>query len=825
MESRRKPLVAITSVLLFTLLIGYFAVPSLYITQDYAVKSHKPSFTAPKQNIWAELDEVEAQDVYEFLLEDFKHLNLTRHPKSLRDNFVNTVESLKPNKTDAVAYLYGDAEVVDRYAKVSISQYTDGAPYFFYYTVGPLPVTKETKAEPYGYPFNHGRNWIRSPIVDFFHIQQFSVNVAKNVSDITQALLGATVNENDPNDPRGLVAFPRSFRVVTGGLNFWLQMYRPSYSSGARTLLPQGLYVKIDAKSLDFEEWTVGQYYYNGVIYDDEHKLRAAINSPGFEKTPANLDGPWTDTEDFESTPAGRELPPPAVIQPYGPRYQLDRKQKYISWFGFEFFLTTNAAQGVLLYDIRFKGERVMYEVGLQEAMAHYAGDDPMQGGLEWMDSFFGMGKDAFELLPGYDCPAYADYLDSQTHDKYETTTIPNNICVFEYTSDFLLARHSAQYSTTASRNTYLTVRSVSTVGNYDYTIDYVFYLDGTLEVKVRASGFIFAAFYTTNSSKTEDEYGHRVHTALSTSMHDHVINFKADMDVAGPKNDLVRLAIEPVTKSYSWDGPDVPKRNTMHLVEYNVTEETGLDWPKNGGEFYIVYSDKKNTWGERKGYRITSGTGMGNTPHLTIINSTTLGDSARWAEHDLWVLRQKDSEPRGADPFNFLEPFDPIVKFSQLADGESLIPSEDYDQDLVIYFNVGAHHVPTSVDIPNTLMHTSGTSVMFVPHNFNDRDPSRESSQGVRIQLDGKKLSGGFAGEAYDEDPSNGELRTRHGKRDAKTKKLKAHYFGGTYEKSVKVPLEALEPNFEGYRSTMHAVPDLTFNGSTVFGTWKKED
>lgn len=155
------------------------------------------------------------------------------------------------------------------------------------------------------------------------------------------------------------------------------------------------------------------------------------------------------------------------MIQPYGPRYKLDCEEKFVSWFGFEFFITTSVAQGVSIYDIRFRGERVMYELGLQEAMAHYAGDDPFQGGLEFMDTFFGMGKMAFELLPGYDCPAYADYLDSQWHDAGETHTTPNNVCVFEYTADYLLARHTAQYSVTASRNTYLTVRSVSTVGNY----------------------------------------------------------------------------------------------------------------------------------------------------------------------------------------------------------------------------------------------------------------------------------------------------------------------------------------------------------------------
>ena len=114
--------------------------------------------------------------------------------------------------------------------------------------------------------------------------------------------------------------------------------------------------------------------------------------------------------------------------------------------------------------------------------------------------------------------------------------------------------------------------------------------------------------------------------------------------------------------------------------------------------------ADQKNAWGERKGYRITSGTGVGSTPHLTILNSTTLGDSARWAEHDIWVLQRKDTECRSADPLNYLAPQDPLIDFNKMADHESLdrdIKGSTYDGDLVVYFNLGSHHVPHSGDIP----------------------------------------------------------------------------------------------------------------------------
>jgi len=229
----------------------------------------------------------------------------------------------------------------------------------------------------------------------------------------------------------------------------------------------------------------VSDWYYNGILYKDVEDLRSAMKSPSFLKTPPNLDGPWTDTEDFDTDPEGREKPPPISIQPYGPRYRLDTKERFVSWFGFEFYFTSTQATGVSLYDIRFRGERVMYELSLQEALAHYGGDDPMAGAQAFLDTFFGMGTSAFELVPGYDCPAYADFLSTEVHRNGNTETLPNNICLFEYTSDSLLSRHTAQYSVTASRNTYLTLRFVSTVGNYDYTFDYQFYLDGTIEVKV----------------------------------------------------------------------------------------------------------------------------------------------------------------------------------------------------------------------------------------------------------------------------------------------------------------------------------------------------
>lgn len=115
--------------------------------------------------------------------------------------------------------------------------------------------------------------------------------------------------------------------------------------------------------------------------------------------------------------------------------------------------------------------------------------------------------------------------------------------------------------------------------------------------------------------------------------------------------------------------------------------------------------------------------------------------------------------------------------------------------------------------------MHTSASSVMLIPHNFADRDPSRESVQGVKLQLSGKQ-SGGFRGTSGgDNEPV--DLRSRMDRRDGKPHKHEARYFGATYEEDVKVPLEALEPSLEKhYISHEHTTSYLSINGSAA-GAW----
>jgi primary-amine oxidase len=108
-----------------------------------------------------------------------------------------------------------------------------------------------------------------------------------------------------------------------------------------------------------------------------------------------------------------RQYPAPKFTQEGPSRIAIDVKDLFISWMGFSFNFAFSQVNGIALYDIRLDNERIIYELSLQEAIAHYAGSDPVQSGTAFLDSVFGLGSDLSELVPGFDYPDYAHYFDT----------------------------------------------------------------------------------------------------------------------------------------------------------------------------------------------------------------------------------------------------------------------------------------------------------------------------------------------------------------------------------------------------------------------------
>ena len=56
-------------------------------------------------------------------------------------------------------------------------------------------------------------------------------------------------------------------------------------------------------------------------------------------------------------------LPGPRSVSFGGLRYRVDHEKQYISWLGWGMYLGFSRDMGLNLWDIRFRGERLVYQV------------------------------------------------------------------------------------------------------------------------------------------------------------------------------------------------------------------------------------------------------------------------------------------------------------------------------------------------------------------------------------------------------------------------------------------------------------------------------
>ncbi|XP_010124351.1 PREDICTED: membrane primary amine oxidase-like [Chlamydotis macqueenii] len=370
----------------------------------------------------------------------------------------------------------------------------------------------------------------------------------------------------------------------------------------------------------------------------------------------------------------------------------------------------------------RHKGERVAYEISVQEALSVYGSNCPGGMSTRYMDGSFGIGRYASPLVRGVDCPYSATYVD--TYSLFETLQPSKrtaSLCIFEQNLGSPLRRH---YSNLQSLyygglvNSALVVRSIATVGNHDYVWDFIFYQNGAIEGKVQATGYPSSSFLHGDGLR----YGNRVweHT-LGTVRNS--INYKVDLDVGGVKNSLVAhdMAFEMARAPWSPEQQIERPRLTKKVLD---TEDQAAFRLQSKMPRYIYFAaNSKNKWGHQRGYRIQITSFAGD--HVP--EASSMERAISWARYQLAVTRRKEEEPTSTSIYNQNDPWTPTVAFADFINNETIT-----NEDLVAWITTGFLHIPHSEDIPNTV--TVGNSVGFLlrPYNYYDLDPSIYSHDGV---------------------------------------------------------------------------------------------
>ncbi|KAI1372933.1 copper amine oxidase [Hypoxylon crocopeplum] len=679
---------------------------------------------APKSNAWAQISPEDNLAVWNLLHDPASGLNLTDPDTAvINDNYVWYIDTVHVNKSDVLPYLDGSGSKPASWARAIIFEGGKPEPVSQEYMIGPLPMSGETTIQKLDYLYNGGTGgsipfngrYFDQKRVDAS--ESLLVSIMSNITDITSALLdGVFYGYKDPKSTlTATTTTPTSF---DGNQAYQLIMFR---LPGSTTYLrPLDFFVMLDTTGTDASLYKLKGLVTNTQFFPTVADLRAAFEAGELVEEfyqPSDYD--WALVK-YNPDMGVRELEEkfaPQNLEVGGKRYRLDPEQKYVEYMGWSFYVAHTRTLGIMLYDIRFKGERILYELSMQEAAAQYGGFQPKSAATLYHDTHFSLGADLFPLVEGFDCPFGSTFWNVTIHNKNTTTTNPNSICIFESDAGFPLSRHRAGGASNdygfsnlgVVKASLLTLRSIATVGNYDYLFDYAFHVDGSLEITVRASGYLQSSFFY----RDQGAWGPRIQEATQGSLHDHVLTWKVDFDILGTENNLQVTELKTVNTTQPW-WPELGAFEQIQLESYNVETERELHWADNGQLMYAVnHASATNKWGAPRGYRIVPGK---SNIRLSTLDSPFSRHNTALSKAHVAVTRQHDTEPWGNSVQNLNMPWKPQQDFTRFFDGESV-----EGVDLVVWLNLGMHHFTRAEDVPVTLYSEAVSSIMFAPQNFFD--------------------------------------------------------------------------------------------------------
>ncbi|CAF98843.1 unnamed protein product, partial [Tetraodon nigroviridis] len=652
--------------------------------------------------MFADLTVQEMKAVREYL-HGIPELNLAdARTKTMEKNSILLIELELPKKKKALKTLDWGKARPQRQAHVIIQFANQTNPNITEYIVTPLP--NPTSHQPLSYKKGKLINFESRPMtsLEYDLLLKFLKHATAKAHHIFLETTGGFSLVNCTEhcltfsdiSPRGL---------SPGERRSWIMLQR---DVEGYFLQPTGFEILLNHQDLDPKRWTIEKLWYNSMYFDSVEELVLKYELGTVEKIKAvdnNLYSTFIPRGHL-NTPS--DIHGPKLVEPQGPRYRTD--QNFVEFAGWSFTYGVRSSAGIQIFDLRFNGERVAYEVSLQEAIAFYAGDTPAAMQTKYIDSGWAMGVSTYELAPGIDCPEVATFVDLyHYYDTDSPTRYKNALCIFETTTAVPLRRHfnsnfKGGYNFYAGLDsTVLVLRTTSTVYNYDYIWDFIFYQNGVMEAKMSATGYLHSTFFTSKGL----HYGTRLYENGLGNVHTHLIHYKVDLDIAGQNNSFETVDVKFVNFTNPWSPENSIVQPKLHSTEHKTERSAALRFGKKMPR-HVLFSNpnKKNKWGHPRSYRI---------------------------HYPLAVTLHKDNEATSSSMFAQGNPWEPVVSFEDyIRDNENIV-----NQDLVAWVTVGFLHVPHAEDIPNTA--TPGNSVGFFlrPFNFFDEDPSVASKSTVIVR------------------------------------------------------------------------------------------
>lgn len=404
------------------------------------------------------------------------------------------------------------------------------------------------------------------------------------------------------------------------------------------------------------------------------------------------------------------------ILQPNGASFQI--KGNEISWQGWQFRYVMHPRSGLVLYQVTHNdGENirpVLYRASLSETVVPYGDPNPTWSFRNAFDvGEYNFGSLATTMQLGKEIPENGLLLDAVfANGDGEPYVMPGVIGIYERNNGMLWKHYdygTQRNDVRRSRELIMTMNAA--IDNYDYSINWIFHQDGTLEVQNELTGIVLAQGTASEKQSEDDSSGRLIAKNIFGVNHQHFFNYRLDFDVDGQANSVMEMNV----KALPMDEKN-PLGNAIAVTETPLAKETAavrdLDM-KSSREWMIVSADKKNVLDATPGYMLMP---EGNSIFFPVEGSK-IRERAEFATHHVWVTKYKPTELyAGGDYPNQTQPGQGLPKY--IADDEALM-----GEDIVLWYTMGVTHIPRSEDWPVMPVHRVGFKL--VPRGFFSRNPA----------------------------------------------------------------------------------------------------
>ncbi|MGY1840215.1 MULTISPECIES: primary-amine oxidase [unclassified Modestobacter] len=453
---------------------------------------------------------------------------------------------------------------------------------------------------------------------------------------------------------------------------------------------------------VDLDELKVLEVVDHGVVpiperpadYWTAEQVAVPDNVPTFSETRADL-------EDLR------------ITQPDGPSFTVDGYR--VSWQKWSFRVGFTPREGLVIHQLGYQDKGrvrpIAHRMSISEMVVPYADVSPTQVRKSVFDGGEdGLGKNANSLTLGCDCLGEIRYFDVALSDGQGTgQVVENAICMHE--EDFgVLWKHTDLRSgrSIVRRSRRLVISQFMTLANYDYGFYWYLYQDGTIECEVKLTGIMSMGALADGQTS---RHGTTIAPGLYAPHHQHFFNARLDMAVDGDLNTVVEVDSVPLPV-----GPENRWGNAWEVVTEPLTRESqakrNLDFTR-ARAWKVVNEASTNLVGDPVGFKLMPG----ESAHPMFHTDAPAFRRAAFVEHNLWVTQYDPAERFAAGDYPYQSP------------GGAGLPTyvaQDRDlrnQDLVVWYTFGVHHVTRAEDWPVMPVHYTGFSLK--PAGFFDGNPA----------------------------------------------------------------------------------------------------